>query len=251
MAFRAIKGPAPRSTCVYQISWVLLSKCFPATRKTPSPTLASQMCRQLMEAIARKIGKGDGAPGKTPLQGPKTEQAPGDSQADGSSLEACQHRAGRVRSSKKHKAFPALYQSPWRAHTGTQDGMQQLGLLSDLAQHSFLAHACLILLLAKRTSLPVSFSWFSELKQEQRIEVYKRQNSPTSVHTSIFKYSGQGICLRRQQNDFSKAFLCSIPNALSPSSQNRPGNMITSKYMSKSYVLDLWLSSLDYFLFYE
>lgn len=200
-----------------------------------------------MEAITRRSGKGDGAPGKTPLQGLKTDQAPGDSQADGSSLEVYHHRAGCVRSSKKHKAFPALYHSPWRAHTGTQDGMQQPGLLSDLAQRSFLAHACLILLLAKWTSLSASFSWLSELKQEQRIKVYKRQNSPTSVHTNIYKYSGQSICLGLQQNDFSKAFLCSIPNALSPSSQNRPGNAITSKYMGKSHVLNLWLSSLEYY----
>lgn len=208
-----------------------------------------------MEATTRRIGKGDGAPGKTPLQRAlatlwrqtKLLETP---KLAGPPLEACHHRAGCGRSREKHKAFPALYPSPWRAHTGTQDDMQQLGLLSDLAQRSFPAHTCLIFLLAKRTSLPVSFLWLSELKQDQRVKVYKRQNSPTSVHTNIFKYWGH-ICGGLQQNDFTKAFLCSIPDASSPSSQSRPGNTITSKYMGKSYVFNLWLSSLDYFLFYE
>lgn len=74
-----------------------------------------------------------------------------------SSLEACHQRAGCVRSRKKHEAFPALYHSPWHAHTGTQDDTQQLGLLSGLAQHSLLAHTCLILLPCQMDKLSSEF----------------------------------------------------------------------------------------------
>lgn len=99
-------------------------------------------------------------------------------------LEACHQRAGCVWSRPKHEAFSALYHSPWRAHTGTQDDMQVLGLLAGLAQHSLPAHACLTLQPCQM-DMPSCFSGLSEPKGEQRIEACNRQNPLASVHTNI------------------------------------------------------------------
>lgn len=89
-------------------------------------------------------------------------------------LEACHQMAGCVWSRPKQEAFSALYHSPWRAHTGTQDDMQVLGLLAGLAQHSFPAHACLTLQPCQ-VDKPFSFSGLPESKGEQRIKAYNRQ----------------------------------------------------------------------------